>query len=120
MRTSFAGTFGLLVCGALGAVAPAYAAPSAKAGAAISAQCAACHGNNGIAVATNMPNLAGQNYAYLLSQLEAYKNGTRKNPLMNEMAKPLSQQQMQDLAAYFASIPIRVGPPGRMHPRTGR
>lgn len=98
---------GLLAWGAL----PAWAAPSAKAGAAISAQCAACHGNNGIAADTSMPNLAGQHYRYLLSQLEAFKNGTLKSPIMNQMTKALSQEQMQDLAAYFASIPIRVGSP---------
>ncbi len=92
------------------AVLPASAAPGAKASAAIRAQCAARHANNGIATATNMPNLAGQNYQYLLTQLEAYKKGTRTNPLMNEMAKPISRRQMQDLSACFASIPIRGGP----------
>lgn len=90
---------------------PAWAAPSATAGAAISAQCAACHGSNGISADTSTPNLAGQHYEYLLSQIEAYKAGTRKNAIMNEMAKALSQEQMQDLAAYFASIPIHVGAP---------
>jgi cytochrome c553 len=85
------------------------AAPNAKAGAAISAPCAACHGSNGISADTSTPDLAGQHYSYLLSQLEAYKNGTRKNPIMNEMIGSLSEEQMQDLAAYFASIPIQVG-----------
>lgn len=102
----------LIVFTTLGVLAawPARAAPSVKSGAAISVQCAACHGDNGIAVATNIPNLAGQNYVYLLSQLEAYKDGTRKSPIMNEMVASLSGQQMQDIAAYFASIPIRVEP----------
>lgn len=102
----------MLVVVATCLASPAWAAPpSAAAGAAISAQCAACHGSNGISPDTSTPNLAGQHYQYLLSQIEAYKSGTRKNPIMNEMTKPLSQEQMEDLAAYFASIVIRVGTP---------
>lgn len=103
-------TLGLIVIAGLAAGSPAAnAAPSATAGAAISAQCGACHGSNGIAADTSIPNLAGQHYQYLLAQIEAYKSGTRKNPIMNEMAHALSQAQMEDLAAYFASIPISVG-----------
>lgn len=83
--------------------------PSVRAGYAISAQCAACHGSNGVSVAANIPNLAGQRYQYLLTQLQAFKAGTRKNPLMDQMAAALSKQQMQDLAAYYASIHIKVG-----------
>jgi cytochrome c553 len=84
--------------------------PNPKAGAAISGQCAACHGSNGISVANNIPNLAGQRYQYLLRQLEAYKNGARKSPLMQGMAASLSEQQMKDIAAYFATVRIRVSP----------
>lgn len=89
---------------------PAQSAPNPRAGAAISAECAMCHGSNGMSVAANIPNLAGQRYPYLLQQLEAFKTGTRKNMLMNQTAHALSKQQMQDLAAYFASIPIKVLP----------
>lgn len=70
-----------------------------------------CHGSNGISVAANIPNLAGQRYEYLLAQLQEFKAGTRKSPLMNQMAEPLSKQQMQDLAAFYASIPIEVEKP---------
>lgn len=87
--------------------------PDAAKGAAISAECAMCHGSNGMSVAANIPNLAGQHYAYLLHQLKAFKAGTIKNALMNQMAHPLSKQQMQDLAAYFASISIHVGTPAK-------
>lgn len=95
-------------------VAPAWgvawaSVPSVRDGAAISPQCAACHGSNGMSVATNIPDLAGQHYNYLLGQLEAFHDGTRKSPIMNEMARPLSRQQMQDIAAYFASIKVHVG-----------
>ncbi|GHE06614.1 hypothetical protein GCM10008024_41350 [Allgaiera indica] len=84
-------------------------ASEAAAGAAISAQCAACHGDNGISADTNTPNLAGQHYEYLLTQLKAYHDGDRKNAIMNEMARSLTSQQMKDLAAYFANVSIKVG-----------
>ena len=78
-------------------------------GAAISAECAMCHGSNGISVAANIPNLAGQRYSYLLQQLHAFKDGKRDNPLMQEVAHSLTGQQMRDLSAYFASIRLHVG-----------
>ncbi len=84
---------------------------SVRKGAAISAQCAMCHGSNGISVAGNIPNLAGQRYGYLLQQLRAFKHRKRRNPLMDEVAHSLTRQQMKDLSAYFASIPLRVGQP---------
>ena len=79
-----------------------------------------CHGSDGIAVAANIPNLAGQHYPYLLGQLKAFKAGTIKSPLMNQMAGPLSLQQMQDLSAYYASIPIHVGKPVKPNPLIAR
>jgi cytochrome c553 len=100
---------------AAGMAAPAVAAqaqPDPRAGAAISGQCAACHGSNGVSVATNIPNLAGQHYPYLLARMQAFKNGSEKSAIMNEMSRPLSEQQIEDLSAYFASIPIQVGTPG--------
>ena len=50
------------------------------------------------------PNLAGQHQEYLLSALQAYKSGDRNNPIMMPMAAPLSDQDMQDLAAYYSSL----------------
>ncbi len=64
----------------------ARAEPNPQKGRAISGQCDACHGSNGISVAANIPNLAVQHYRNLLNQLEAFKNGTRKNPIMNSFA----------------------------------
>jgi cytochrome c553 len=87
------------------------AGPDAKVGEAISKQCAACHGNEGISVDNNIPNLAGQHYAYLLEQMTAYKQKTRDNPIMNEMIGPLTQEQIEDIAAYYASVSISVGAP---------
>lgn len=82
----------------------AFAAPNAAKGAALSARCAICHGANGFSVATNIPNLAGQRYGYLLNQLKRFKSGKRGNGLMNDIARPLTPQLMEDIAAYFSSV----------------
>lgn len=84
--------------------ASAGAAGDAAAGKAKSAVCAACHGPAGISSNPLWPNLAGQHEAYLLKQLKAFKSGARKDPLMSPMAAPLSDQDMENLAAYFASL----------------
>jgi cytochrome c553 len=84
--------------------ATAVADPSAEKGKAISGQCAACHGNDGTAVNTSYPNLAGQNYPYLVDQLQRFKGGERHSSTMHEMVSGLSDQQIQDLAAYYSSI----------------
>ncbi|MGP7735550.1 MULTISPECIES: c-type cytochrome [Oceanimonas] len=84
--------------------APAFAAGDAEAGKAKSAVCAACHGAEGISQMDIYPNLAGQKAAYIVSQLKAFKNGERNNAIMAPMAMPLSEQDMEDLAAYYASL----------------
>lgn len=67
--------------------------------------CAACHGANGISTSDQFPILAGQYRDYLIQALHEYQKGERKNPIMAGMAKPLSEQDVQDLAAYFSSLP---------------
>jgi cytochrome c553 len=89
------------------------AGPDSQRGGAISKQCAACHGNDGVSIDNNIPNLAGQHYSYLLEQMIAYKQKSRNNPIMNEMIGPLSQQQIEDIAAYYASVPFHVGAAAR-------
>ena len=65
--------------------------------------CRACHGENGEKPLTpETPVLAGQAYDYLVHSLEAYKKGTRQNPLMSPMAQPLSKQEIRDLAYFFS------------------
>ncbi len=71
----------------------------AKAGA-----CVACHGADGVGKAPQYPNLAGQKATYLDKQLKAFRSGERKDPNMSAMAKPLSDQDIEDLAAYFESV----------------
>jgi cytochrome c553 len=66
--------------------------------------CVACHGADGIGKAPQYPNLAGQKGAYIEKQLKAFRSGDRKDPNMSAMAKPLSDQDIADLAAYFESL----------------
>ncbi|MGB5854049.1 MAG: cytochrome c [Oceanisphaera sp.] len=84
--------------------APAFADGNADAGKAKSAVCAACHGAEGISAMDIYPNLAGQKEAYLASQLQHFRDGQRDNPIMAPMAKPLSDADIADLAAYYASL----------------
>lgn len=82
----------------------AQAAGDAAAGKAKSAVCAGCHGANGISANPLWPNLAGQKDAYLVKQIKAFRDGTRSDPMMSPMAKPLSDADIDNLAAYFSSL----------------
>jgi cytochrome c553 len=68
--------------------------------------CAVCHGEYGVGVVPNTPNLAGQPEIYLAEQLKAYRSGTRSNEIMSVIAKPLTDAEIADLSAWFASIAI--------------
>ena len=74
------------------------------AGQAKSTTCAACHGPNGISPNDLWPNLAGQKQAYLVKQLKAFRDGQRADPMMAPMASSLTDQDIEDLAAYYASL----------------
>jgi cytochrome c553 len=91
-----------VLCG-LYASTPALAEGSAEKGQAKSTTCVACHGVDGNSSNPEWPNLAGQNEHYLVQQLRDFKGGARQNPLMTPMAAGLSDEDMADLAAYFAS-----------------
>jgi YVTN family beta-propeller protein len=82
----------------------ALAKGDAAAGRSKAAQCAACHGLTGASTSSEWPNLAGQKYAYLVEQLQAFQGGTRKNPVMTPIARQLSVTDVGDLAAYFAAL----------------
>ena len=90
---------------ALSAQAESLVDGSAEAGKAKAITCTACHGPAGNSVNPLWPNIAGQGAPYLLAQLQAFKAGTRSEPLMTSQAMLLSDQDMADLAAYFASFP---------------
>ena len=95
-----------MICVLLMPVTSASAAdPSA--GKAKSATCAACHGPDGIGVAPIYPNLAGQKEEYVVSALKAYQSEERKGgnaAMMVPMAKPLSDENIADLAAFYAGL----------------
>jgi len=84
-----------------------HAAGDVAAGKAKAAVCAACHGANGISPIPTYPNLAGQNEGYLVVALKAYKNTERSGAqamIMQAQAAALSDDDINNLAAYFASL----------------
>ena len=70
------------------------------------AACASCHGDHGNSLVSTFPKLAQQHSSYLIKQLQAFKNGTRKNPMMSSIAMGLSYDDMADLGAYYAAQKI--------------
>ena len=82
---------------------PAHGANPEAGKARVEAVCAACHGATGVSVSDTIPNLAGQKSAYLEAQLKALKEGSRKNPIMNAMAAQLSDDDIANVASYFAA-----------------
>ena len=96
--------FSLLAIVALGMNSSILFAGDAAAGKAKSASCGACHGMNGISSNDVWPNLAGQKAGYLVAQMKAFRDGQRKNPMMSPMAAPLSDTDIDNLAAYYSSL----------------
>ena len=82
----------------------AAAAGDAATGKAKSASCAGCHGPAGVSNNPLWPNLAGQKEAYLVKQMKAFRDGERNDPMMAPMAKPLSDDDIANLAAYYSSL----------------
>ncbi|MEN8206344.1 MAG: cytochrome c [Pseudomonadota bacterium] len=79
-------------------------AGDAAAGKAKSGSCAGCHGAAGISKNPMWPNLAGQQQGYLVKQLKAFREGSRTDPMMTPMAKPLSDEDIANLAAWYNSL----------------
>ena len=101
--SSLLGLAAFLVLGAGTAHARDPVAGKAKAG-----MCATCHGPLGLSQLPNAPNLAGQPAIYTTEQLRNYRSGKRANEVMAVIAKPLSDADIDDLAAWYASIQIAV------------
>jgi cytochrome c553 len=101
---------GWLLAGACLAALPAIAADEA-AGRRKAVACAVCHGPQGLSVAIDAPHLAGQPAMYLNKQLRAYRSGARQHEVMSVMAKPLSDADIDDLAAWFSSLKVSVQAP---------
>ena len=87
------------------AALPAHAAGDAVAGRKKALQCQTCHGMDGLSKLPEAPNLAGQVEAYLVKALGDYKSGARKNDMMSLVAPALKDQDVADLAAFFAGLP---------------
>lgn len=66
--------------------------------------CNACHGSTGISINDMWPNLAGQKLGYLMKQLKAFRDGTRKDPIMSNFAQPLTDQDIEDIALHFSKL----------------
>ena len=82
----------------------AYGAGSKEAGESKAALCAACHGVNGISVNPLWPSLAGQQEAYLAKQIKEFRDGVRVEATMQPFVANLTDQDADDLAAYYASL----------------
>ncbi len=79
-------------------------AADVDAGKAKAAACVGCHGVNGVSAIPNFPNLAGQKAAYTAKQLKAFRDKTRVDPTMAAIAGPLTDADIENLAAYYESL----------------
>jgi cytochrome c553 len=98
-------TITTLIAVALLAPMSAFADGDAELGRTKAATCTACHGEDGMGIAPNYPVLAGQHAEYLAYALRQYRGGERKNPIMAPFVANLTDDDIEDLAAWFASLP---------------
>ena len=96
--------FLVIVLGVFSIHAVVALAGDAAAGKVKSGTCAGCHGPAGISKNPMWPNLAGQQQGYLVKQLKAFRDGSRTDPMMTPMAKPLSDEDIANLAAWYNSL----------------
>lgn len=116
MRMSFACNIARALAAAvcattLTAMPAAAASGTVAAGRQKALQCQACHGLDGLSKTPDAPNLAGDPQAYLAKALNEFRDGTRRNEMMSIVAKQLSDQDIADLAAYYAAIEVTATPP---------
>ncbi|MDF2996364.1 MAG: c-type cytochrome [Xanthobacteraceae bacterium] len=90
---------------------PALAADAAAGKAKASAMCAVCHGADGLSQHPEAPNLAGQVEMYVAKSLEEFRSGKRQNEMMTIVVKDLSDDDIANLAAWYASMQISVKTP---------
>ena len=105
--------FRLLIAMAAAGAISALAVDSASAGDAAAGRekarkCQPCHGIDGIARLPAAPHIAGENVAYLSAQLKAFRSGKRVHEIMSLIARDLTDEDIADLAAWYASIKIMV------------
>ena len=102
---------GVVGCAVLGGAPDVQAQSATMAGKAKAQACSTCHGPLGLSQLPNAPHLAGQPELYVAEQLKAYRSGKRSNEIMNVIAKPLTDEDIGQLAAFYASLVIEVKPP---------
>ena len=90
---------------------PAAEAADIEAGRARAEPCMACHGTDGITADRSIPSLAGQKERYLQWQLVFFRSGRRPSEIMNPLAEALSDEEVRNLGAFFASLPRATPPP---------
>ena len=95
---------GLICMLALLTSGPALAEGDAERGQSMSALCSACHGPDGVSVNPLWPSLAGQQELYLVNAIKAYRDGVRVDVSMQPFVAELTDQEVEDLAAYYASL----------------
>jgi cytochrome c553 len=100
---------------ALGLAASAVQAQSlsatAQAGQRKAQACAVCHGPLGVSMRPDAPHLAAQPLFYLVDQMKQYRSGKRHHEIMNVIARPLTDQDIDELAAWYSSIRIEAVAP---------
>jgi cytochrome c553 len=98
---------------AVGLIAPSVAGATGdvSAGKDKAQQCAVCHGLDGVATRPDAPNIGGESDLYLTKQLKAFRSGERRHEQMSIIAGALSDDDIADLAAYYASIEFSVKVP---------
>ena len=111
MTTYQFGPLTLWLCLGVLLLAPEAKANDVQQGRQKAQSCAVCHGQAGLSVTPDAPHLAGQPALYVASQLRAYRSGARKHEVMGVMAKPLSDDDISHLAAWFSSIRVEAHPP---------
>jgi cytochrome c553 len=101
----------LLALCALGALRDARAGDAAAGRARVQALCQICHGMDGKAIVAGAANLSGQQKEYLEAQLKAFRSGARRHEQMNIIAKPLTDPDIENLAAWYSGIKVTVEMP---------
>lgn len=81
--------------------------------------CQGCHGEDGNSLSTLVPKLAGQNTGYILKQVHNFQSGIRKHAIMNDLAMTVNDEDLADIAAYFASLNKMKGD-GSTNSQTGK
>ncbi|PIP96951.1 MAG: cytochrome C554 [Rhodobacterales bacterium CG18_big_fil_WC_8_21_14_2_50_71_9] len=100
-----------LFLGALAVSAPALAAGDPAEGKTKAGMCRICHGIDGVARNPEAPNIGGEHFVYLQNQLRNFRSGKRTHEVMSVIAEGLSDEDIDDLSAWYSSIKFSVTVP---------